>query len=130
MGTPGRLSAMFTAPRAGMWELWLQGQIMPAVKVGLDGHPVASIGAQLGGNSLVPNTLTPLTVSLSAGRHRLSVTRGGSTLAPGDGGSAVLYGIVLTPAGAAVKATLHVVAPASWRSLCGHSYQWVEVVRS
>jgi hypothetical protein len=130
MSTPGRLSAVVTAPRAGTWELWLKGQMMPAVKVALDGHAVASIGSQLGGNSLVPNTMTPLAVSLSAGRHRLSVTRGGSTLAPGDGGSAVLYGIFLTPATAAGQDLLHVVAPDRWRSLCGHSYEWVEAVRA
>ena len=93
----GRLSAEFAVPAAGVWDVWLEGQIMPAVKVALDGHPVASIGSQLGGNSLVPNTLTPLAVSLSAGRHRLSVTRGGFTLAPGDGGAVVLFGIFLTP---------------------------------
>jgi len=130
MKTPGRLAAVFAVPRAGVWDLWLQGQIMPTVKVDLDGRPLPSIGAQLGGNSLVPNAITPLPVSLSAGLHRLSVTRGGSTLAPGDGGSAVLFGIFLTPRGAAVQEPLHVVAPDRWRALCGRSYDWVEVVRA
>src|SRR5262249_51616218 len=50
MSTTGRLSAAFRVPRAGEWQLWLQGQIMPTVRVDLDGHRVASIGAQLGGN--------------------------------------------------------------------------------
>jgi hypothetical protein len=130
MSAPGPLSAVFTAPRSGVWNLWLQGQIMPTVKVNVDGHPLASVGGQLGGNSLVPNTMTPFPVSLSAGRHRLSVTRGGSSLAPGDGGSAVLYTIFLTPANAPVQEPLYVVAPGRWRSLCGRSYEWIEVARS
>jgi hypothetical protein len=130
MSRPGRLSAAFALPRAGAWDVWLQGQIMPQVKVSVDERPLGSIGAQLGGNSLVPNTMTPLRVSLSAGRHRLSVTRGGSSLAPGNGGSAVLYGIFLTPANAAGQEPLDVVAPGSWRSLCGRPYEWIEVVRS
>ena len=108
--------------------MWLQGQIMPAVTVGVDGHPLGSIAAQLGGNSVVRNTTSPLTVSLSAGPHRLSLARGGFSLAPGNGGSADLYGIFLTPAGAPVQRPLVAVAPARWRSLCGRTYQWIELV--
>jgi hypothetical protein len=130
IGSPGRLSAVFTAPPAGASELWLQGDIMPALKVSLDERPLASIGAQLGGNSVVPNTLTPLAVSVSAGRHRVSLSRTSAILAPGDGGSAILYGMFLTPTRAAGQDPLHVVAPSRWRSLCGRSYDWIEVVRS
>ena len=128
MSTPGALSAPFAVPRAGIWDLRLQGQIMPAIGVSVDGRPLASIGAQLGGNSLVPNTLTPLPVSLSAGRHRVSVVRGGLALAPGDGGSAVLFAIFLTPAKAPAQPPLYAVPPGRWRSLCGRSYEWIEVI--
>jgi hypothetical protein len=128
LSTPGRLSAAFAVPRAGVWDVWLQGQIMPTVSVSVDEHRLASIGAQLGGNSLVLNTMTPLPVSLSAGPHRLSVARSGFTLAPGDGGSAALYGLFLTPASAAEKQPLPVLPPARWRALCGRSYQWIEAV--
>jgi hypothetical protein len=131
MSTPGRLSVAFTVPRAGVWDVWLQGQIMPAVGVSLDGHPLATLGAQLDGNSLVVNTLTPLPVSLSAGLHRLSIVhRGGFSLSPGDGGSAVVYGVFLTPADAPAQQPLHTVAPGAWRSLCGRPYEWIEVVPS
>jgi hypothetical protein len=131
MSTPGRLSAAFTVPRAGVWELWLQGQIMPVVGVSIDGHRLASIGGQLDGNSLVLNTITPLAVSLSAGPHRLSILRrGGFSLAPGDGGSAVLYAVFLTPSGAPLQQPLRTVAPGAWRSLCGRPYDWIEVVPS
>ncbi len=131
MNTAGRLSVAFEVPRSGLWDLWLQGQIMPAVSVQVDGRRLASVGAQLGGNSLVPNTMVPVRVPLSAGRHRLSIvhTRGFS-LGPGDGGTAVLYAIFLTPAGAPSEPPLQSVAPARWRSLCGRSYQWVEVDRA
>ena len=128
MSTAGRLSAEFAVPVSGRWDVWLQGQIMPTVTVAVDGHPVGSIGAQLGGNSVVRNSTAPLAVSLSAGRHRLSVSRGGVSLAPGDGGSADLYGILLTPADAPAQQPFVSVAPARWRSLCGRSYQWIEIV--
>ena len=130
ISTAGRLSAAFAAPTARASELWLRGDIMPPLRVSLDERPLASIGAQLGGNSVVRNILTPLPVSISAGRHRVSLSRTSSPLAPGDGGSAILYAMFLTPARAAGQDPLRVVAPSRWRSLCGRSYDWIEVVRS
>ena len=41
----------------------------------------------------------PIAVRLSAGAHVLELERGGSSLAPGDGGAAVLNSVLLTPAG-------------------------------
>ena len=128
MTSAGRLSAEFAVPVSGVWDVWLQGQLMPTVALGVDGHAVGSIGAQLGGNSVVRNTTSPVTVSLTAGRHRLSVTRGGFSLAPGDGGSADLYGVFLTPAETPAQQSLRAVAPTDWRALCGRSYQWIELV--
>jgi hypothetical protein len=128
LSTPGRLSATFTLPHAGTWDVWLEGQIMPTVSLAVDGHHLASIGAQLGGNSVVLNPMTPVRVSLSAGRHRLTLSRGGFTLAPGDGGSAYLYGLYLAPAGITAQQPLLSVAAAHWRSLCGRSYEWIEAV--
>lgn len=128
LSTPGRLSATFELPHAGIWDLWLEGQIMPTVSLSVDGHQLASIGAQLGGNSVVLNPMTPVPVSLSAGRHRLSLSRGGFTPAPGEGGSAYLYGLFLAPAGTAAQQPLRSASPSRWRSLCGRSYEWIEVV--
>jgi hypothetical protein len=130
MGRPGRLTATFAVPAAGDWDVWVQGQIMPAVRLDVDGRPVASIAGQLSGNSLVPDTVPPSPIRLAAGAHRVSVTRAGFTLAPGDGGRAVLDAIFLTPAKADPQGELRGLAPSRWSTLCGHSYQWVELVRS
>ena len=130
MRTPGRLIASFALPAPGEWQLWVQGQIMPSVRLSVDGRPIESIAGQLDGNSLVPDTVPPVTVGLGAGEHRVSVTRHGFTLAPGDGGAAVLDAIFLTPAGADPQGVLRAAAPSGWRSLCGRSYQWVELVPS
>lgn len=126
--TPGRLSASFELPHVGTWDVWLKGQIMPTVSLSVDGRRLASIGGQLGGNSVVLNPMTPVPVSLSAGRHRLTLSRGGFTLAPGEGGSAYLYGLYLAPAGTAARQPLRSVSASHWRSLCGRSYAWVEAV--
>ena len=130
MSTPGTLSAAFSVPRAGVWDVWLQGEIMPVVHVGVDEHPLASVAGQLDGDSVVLNDIGPLPVSLSAGAHRLSISRGGFRLAPGDGGAAALYSAFLAPAGAPVTQPLDAATTARWRGLCRRSHQWVEVTRS
>jgi len=130
MAGPGRLAAAFVLPYAGRWWLWFRGQIMPKVGVAVDGRRLAPIRAQLGGNSLVQNMLTPLLVTLSVGRHVLSLTRGHVSLAPGDGGTAALYAAFLTPASDEADLALVSAAARRWRSLCGRSHTWVEVVPS
>ncbi len=129
MRRAGSVSLRFELPRAGTWELWLQGQFMPAIRVGVDGRPLATLSGQLAGNSLVPDTATPLRVRLSAGRHRLSVARAGFSLAPGNGGAAVLAAAFLTPAGAPIRALRTLSPGASPRDLCAEPVEWIELVR-
>ena len=102
---------------------------MPAVHVSVDGHPLASISAQLTGVASDPNTMAPLRIHLAAGRHRLTHhPRSLQSTGPGDGGSAILDAIFLTPAGTGAQATLHITPAAQWRSLCRHRFEWIEVV--
>jgi hypothetical protein len=126
MSSPGQLSTSFELPRAGVWQLWLQGQIMPSVTLAVDGRRVAVLGGQLGGNSLVPDTIGPFSVTLAAGAHVLRITRHGFTLAPGNGGSAVLDAILVTSAGAERGQALTAVPARRWRELCRGRYEWVE----
>jgi hypothetical protein len=130
MKRPGRLYTTFRVPASGRWELWVQGQIMPTVEVGLDGRRVASIAGQLGGNSLVFTGAPPIPVRLGAGVHRLTITRLGSSLQPGDDGAAVLDAIFLTPSAAPSAGVLREAPASRWRTLCGRSYRWVELVRA
>jgi len=128
MSTQGQLTASFTLPASGRWDVWVQGQIMPAVMLSVDGRRIASIAGQLDGNSLVPNTVPPIEVDLAAGPHSLAVTRPGFSLTPGDGGEAVLDAIFLTPADTDPRGPLRIATPANWQSLCGRAYQWVELL--
>jgi hypothetical protein len=130
MHTAGSLSARFTLPHAGVWDVWVQGQIMPTVLLSIDGRAIARIGGQLDGNSLVLDTVPAIPQPLAEGEHKIVVTRYGSNLSPGAGGQAVLGAVFLTPAGANPEGPLRDVAVADWSSLCGRSYQWVELARS
>jgi hypothetical protein len=101
MNGAGTLSATFSLPRMGVWELWLEGEVMRALTIRIDGRTLGTLGGQLDGNSLVANPLTPLYATLSAGEHTLTITRPGANLAPGDGGAATLAAIFLHMSGAA-----------------------------
>jgi len=127
MGVPGTLRAAFAVPSAGMWQVWVQGELMPTVTLAVDGHSLRSIGGELSGNSLVPGTVPPRKVVLSRGPHVLTVTRGAATFAPGSRGSAVLAAILVTPSGAPAAGVLASAPASRWRSLCGRSYEWAEV---
>ena len=125
----GRLQSTFSAPQAGAWEMWLKGQLMPRADIGVDGRSIGSIGGQLDGNPHNPDAMTPLRVTLSAARHRLTIARGDSIWAPGDGGWAILHEIYATPANAPDVDRLRVTPPARWRTLCEGRFDWIEVVR-
>lgn len=127
MRRPGTMRLAFGLPHGGLWQLWLQGDVMRAIGIAIDGRPLGSLGAQLGGNSLVLNTFSPLSVRLSGGAHTLTITRPGASLAPGDNGAAVLDGIFLTLAGSAGRPSLISVPVSRWRSLCAHKLEWVEI---
>jgi hypothetical protein len=128
MGQPGTLRASFTLPAAGTWDVWVQGDIMPAVHLAVDGHALATISGQLSGNSLVPNTIPAIPVRLAAGVHSLTLTRSRPGLGPGEKGAAVLDAIFLTPAGSRSSPTLRSAPVSRWKSLCGSEYQWVELL--
>jgi hypothetical protein len=128
MTRPGRLRVVFRVPSGGVWRLWTQGQIMPAVRLSIDGRTVGSVAGQLDGNSLVPNTTPPISVALTAGAHTLEATRPAFNMEPGSEGAAVLDGVFLTPAGSSGSESLLRAPVARWRALCGRRYQWVELV--
>ncbi len=101
MNGAGTLRASFSVPRSGAWEVWLKGDAMRPLTIAVDGRVLGRIGEQLDGNSLVVGPLTPLRAVLAAGRHTLTISRPGASLAPGDGGAAMLAAIFLVPASSA-----------------------------
>lgn len=128
MNGEGRLWSAFSVPRTGVYRLWLEGEAMPTLTVRVDGRKLASVGGQMSGNGFSPDPMVPIRLRLRAGRHQISIERGGFSLAPGSGGEAYLEAVFLTPAGWAGAQHLETVPPARWRSLCGAHVDWVEVV--
>jgi hypothetical protein len=122
------VSVSFRVPHTGRWDLWLRGEVMPVVAVGVDGRRIAKLSDQLDGNDFNPDTIGPLRVRLSAGRHRLTFSPAGSILAPGAIGEASVGRIFLTTPRGARGERLRIAAPSAWRSLCRGRYDWIEAV--
>jgi hypothetical protein len=129
MKRAGTLRARVSLPAPGRWELWLRGQLMPAIAVAVDGRPAGRVAGQLSGNSLITAPAPPLPVSLGAGEHTVAIHRSPPTLAPGDRGAAVLSGVFLTPASAPSAGRLLNVPAAAWPTLCKRPLLWVESYR-
>jgi len=125
----GGVSSAFRVPRSGAWDLWLRGEIMPAVTVVLDGRAVVTLSDQLAGNDYNPDTIGPLHLRLRAGRHELTFIPSGSALAPGSAGEASLGRAFLTPPSGGRQEVLRTLAANAWRSLCGGHYDWIEADR-
>jgi hypothetical protein len=128
MSGAGSLETRFRVPHAGAWDVWLEGELMPAASIALDGRRIASVGGQVGGTSLTQQVMTPLRIELAAGAHTLRIARASAGLSPGGGGWADLRAIFLTPAGDGAQATLREATIADWRALCDQPLQWVEAL--
>ncbi|MFZ1925122.1 MAG: hypothetical protein WAU42_03160 [Solirubrobacteraceae bacterium] len=123
MGPPARVELSFRVPKAGRYRLWFGGDIDRPLHVSIDGRQVGVPREQFGGDE---NKYPVAAVSLSAGKHKLTMLRGGGTLQPGDRASAVIDGGILEPL-AAEEETVRSVSPSAWHSLCGHWLDWIEV---
>ena len=122
------VSVTFRVSRAGRWDLWLRGEIMPAVLVSVDGRRIATLADQLAGNDFNPDTIGPLRLTLGSGQHRLTFAPAGSVFSPGAVGEASVGRVFLTTPAGVRPGRLRVVRTTAWRSLCGGRYEWIEVV--
>jgi hypothetical protein len=128
MRGPGMLEGSFDLPHAGIWDLWLEGELMPEVHVHLDGRVLGSIEGQVGGTLQTQEVMNPFVESLTAGTHSLSIVRSPAGVGPGEGGWADVRKIFLTPTGAGAVAGLLRAPARKWRSLCGRSLEWIEAL--
>jgi hypothetical protein len=122
---PGKVSGPVTT-EAGRFDVWLRGSVERAVHIRVDGREVGVA------RSAISPRRSPIhvgTVTLEGGEHTVDVVVGGGSLAPGDGGIDRLVGpVALTPAGDPTNVPVQTVPADQWRSLCGRSLDWAEVV--
>ena len=120
---PGTARFTATVPTAGRYDVWLGGSIRALVSVSIDGHTVGSVRNDIQRNG---QYIQFGTVTLSAGRHTVTLTRpGGQLLDPGSGGPAQVVG----PLELALHGSpppLVTVSPSAAGTLCGRTLDWIE----
>jgi hypothetical protein len=121
----GSLRYDFTVARSGDYRLWLEGDLIRRTSATIDGMEVEAVEGSSGGDLNVAGGTKVF--ALSAGVHRLELSRGGGSLRPGDTPYGRLREIVLEPAEDAAT-RLH-RRPADWRTLCGRAVDWIEIRR-
>jgi hypothetical protein len=121
----GIVSGSLWVPRSGEYEVWLAGSFARSVEVRIDGRLAGWARDEL---SQPASWIELDRLWLNAGRRRVELLRGGGTLAPGNGdGRRMLGPLALRPAGEAPRVS---ALPAQrWRSLCGRTLAWAEVIR-
>ena len=121
---PGRLEAGVNMPASGRYRIWLNGVFGRELRVYVNGRRVGEVSYESGNAG---NFASPLQATLSAGRNRLTLERGGGSLKPGDNTPTVLSAILLEPAGAATP--VESADPDEWSEVCRQIVDWVEVIR-
>jgi hypothetical protein len=126
---PGVVSGSVTIARPGRYALEVSGSLSQRFTFAVDGHTVGAVSDETG----PPGQLIPVaSVTLTAGRHGLSVTRPPANLSPADAPVNQLLGpVILVPEGSsgAGVGTLAEVTPAHADQLCGKPLDWIEIVR-
>ncbi|MGI8729894.1 MAG: hypothetical protein ACR2LK_07880 [Solirubrobacteraceae bacterium] len=119
--TPGRASAMVSM-RGGRYRAWVRGTSGRAIEALVDGRVVGALRTV---NS--PGQWIDVgEVTVSGGRHRLELLRGGGSLRPGDGYQGGLGPLALVPVDGTDEYVR--VQPADAGRLCGRLLDWIERV--
>jgi hypothetical protein len=119
---PGTITASVDVTAGGAYRLWAQGTTGRKLEAFVDGRPAGSVHAQSGGDG---NPLQFGVVTLSPGRHKIVLVRGGGNLLPGNADATNIGDIVLEPL-AAETGRVKTLPLSDWRTLCGGSYDWLE----
>jgi hypothetical protein len=125
----GSVAGTLRLAAAGRFALWLGGSFGRPFELTIDGRRIARAGVGLSGRGEYVELRAA--VALAAGDHAVRIARVGGALGPGsgDGASRRLGPLVAAPAAPREAPAVRHVAPRGWRSLCGRTLDWVEVVR-
>jgi hypothetical protein len=121
----GTLTSSITAPRGGIYSVYLGGSFARTATVSIDGHRSGSLRGVL---SETGQWVPFGSLRLAAGSHEVSLRYSGSGLRPGSGAGPFVLGPLALSLNEPER--LLNVAPADTRSLCGKSLDWIEIVGS
>lgn len=122
---PGTVSTAVQVTADGMYRLWIGGILDRPLHISIDGHPVAAPSSQAGGDG---NMIDVGLVSLTRGRHAVTLVRGGGGVRPGDSivPQAYVDGVYLERSSNAQE-LVQTMPAARWRTLCDRPLDWLEI---
>jgi hypothetical protein len=122
--TPGHASGVVHVAGNARYAVWVQGDFPRPVKVQVDG---ATIGSASGANT-PGQWFHVTTLDLGPGRHELRISKpaGRRHFGPGEWGAGIIGAVALQREGGE---QLRILPVSSWRTLCGATVDWVELIR-
>src|SRR5205085_4674057 len=118
---PGRAGATETFERGGTYRIWIAASTGRPLEVGLDGRKVGEAGAVNTNGEWLPAGST----QVSPGAHRITLTRQGGNLAPGDGYRGVTGPLVFQR----TSDRSRLIRASNPDRFCGKRLDWIEAVR-
>ena len=123
---PGTITAEFELAAPGAYELWLGGSLRPATVARIDGREIGDVRGELNNRG---GYVALGSAALARGTHRIEIDVGGSDLHPGSAGDAGPLGPLALSSTTASTARLVRVPADRAATLCGRSWDWIEVAR-
>jgi hypothetical protein len=120
--TDGRLEV----PRAGRYAAWLKGSVLGLDELYVDGEEIGEARHEINNEG---GYIYMGEMQLSAGKHEVKLHFGGADLHPGSGGfpRPEVGPLLFAAAGGEAGETVSVPASEA-ESLCGRSWDWIEVI--
>jgi hypothetical protein len=123
---PGEHSFRVHVPRAGDYEVWLEGSVRSRVSLHVDGRPADEVRHQLNNRGLFVRLGA---VRLRPGRHELGLHFAGADLRPGTAGhTRSIESLLLTDSDPSEARVVELPAAEGERRLCGRRWDWIELV--
>jgi hypothetical protein len=122
----GSLAINVEIPRAGRYDLYLQGSVRNRLHLAIDGEEAGSVQGQL---NPARQFLYFGDVKLHAGIHEATLILEGQGLSPGSGGPPEPIGPLVFSSSMNEDPPVHLVPADQARSLCTQRLDWVEALK-
>ena len=112
--------------RAGEYEIWLEGSVMPQIVTTVDGEEIGSVRGEMSNRG---GYIRLGSADLTPGEHRIEVEIRDADLHPGSDLPPDTTGVIELSSAEAADARLVTVDPSRASSLCDRPWDWIEVDR-
>jgi len=120
---PGKEFQFVYVAAPGLYRVWVQKSGVRPLSVFVDNRPLGNVS----GTDSVDQWQAAGAIRLRRGHHLLLIKRAGGTIDPGDASYQAEFGAMVIAKSS--PEVLRAVPLSRWRSLCGRSADWIELVK-